>query len=156
MEPREETQLGTALICDAFKMSTGCGVGEENRRADMSSLQQQVRRRFMITDILSSAAAAAAVVDGNSVMMNNRGGDIDREDVKPGAAGAALDMRLLFPHLPLGGGLAERPDIETDTDNEGEEDGETDHEKGDDDIFILTQFFFSRHHAELSLKDGPP
>jgi hypothetical protein len=122
MEPREETQLGSVLICDAFKMSAGCGGDENGRRGGMSSLQQQVRRRFMITDILSSAAAAAAVVDSAGT---NKVEHSDLADTKP----AALDMRLLFPHLPLGG-LTERPDIETDTDNEGEEDGETDIDRG--------------------------
>jgi hypothetical protein len=126
MEPREETRLGSPLGCGAFKMAADCG-GDEGVRLEMSSLQQQVRRRFMITDILSSAAAA--VVDRNRC-----GGDTDESGriAQPAASAAALDMRLLFPNLPLGGGgLPERTDIETDTDNEGEEDGETDHEKGE-------------------------
>ncbi len=127
MEPREETRLGSPLGCGAFKMAADCGgSGDEGVRLEMSSLQQQVRRRFMITDILSSAAAA--VVDRNRC-----GGDTDESGrMAQPAAAAALDMRLLFPNLPLGGGgLPERTDIETDTDNEGEEDGETDHEKGE-------------------------
>ncbi len=128
MEPREETRLGSPLGCGAFKMAADCGGvgGDEGVRLEMSSLQQQVRRRFMITDILSSAAAA--VVDRNRC-----GGDSDESGrMAQPAASAALDMRLLFPNLPLGGGgLPERTDIETDTDNEGEEDGETDHEKGE-------------------------
>ncbi len=127
MEPREETRLGSPLGCGAFKMAADCGGGgDEGVRLEMSSLQQQVRRRFMITDILSSAAAA--VVDRNRCAP----GDADESGrMAQPAAAAALDMRLLFPNLPLGGGgLPERTDIETDTDNEGEEDGETDHEKG--------------------------
>jgi hypothetical protein len=128
MEPREETRLGSPLGCGAFKMAADCGGGDEGVHLEMSSLQQQVRRRFMITDILSSAAAA--VVDRNRC-----GGDTD-ESGRMAQPAAALDMRLLFPNLPLGGGgggLPERTDIETDTDNEGEEDGETDHEKGERD-----------------------
>jgi hypothetical protein len=129
MEPREETRLGSPLGCGAFKMAADCGGGgDEGVRLEMSSLQQQVRRRFMITDILSSAAAA--VVDRNRCV-----GDSDESGRMAQPPPAALDMRLLFPNLPLGGGggLPERTDIETDTDNEGEEDGETDHEKGERD-----------------------
>jgi len=129
MEPREETRLGSPLGCSTFKTDTGCsGGGDEDGggRLEMSSLQQQVRRRFMITDILSSAAAA--VVDRSRC-----GGDKEEDGhmTQSSAMAAALDMRLLFPSLALGGGLPERTDIETDTDNEGEEDAETDHEKGE-------------------------
>ena len=133
MEPREETRLGSSLVCDAFKMSTAGCVSDENGRSrgDMSSLHQQVRRRFMITDILSSAAAAAAVDNGGGGTAIDDDTD-RRQDDKPLVA-TALDMRLLFPHLPLGSltSSAERADMETDTDNEGEDEGETDHEKGD-------------------------
>jgi hypothetical protein len=93
----------------------------------------------MITDILSSAAAA--VVDRNRCV-----GDTDESGrmAQPPAAAAALDMRLLFPNLPLGGGgLPERTDIETDTDNEGEEDGETDHEKGERDEGTVSMTAYS-------------
>ena len=155
MEPRDETQLGSPLGCDTFKMADD----ESRRRHEMSSLQQQVRRRFMITDILSSAAAAA-VVD-RSRRDGDDNDDDSGQDVKP--ATAALDMRLLFPHLPLssgggGGGrlLAERTDIETDTDNEGEEDGETDHEKGSicTNIGLSVITLFHSHHVFIERTYG--
>ena len=84
--------------------------------SDISGLQ--ARRRFMITDILNSS--------------------LERDRGPPG-----LDMRLLFPRLPLSlGQEAERAEAETDTDNEAEEeDGEHDDEKGKQTIFLFVYNF---------------
>ena len=88
-------------------------------RSEISALQ--ARRRFMITDILNSS--------------------LESRDQK------GLDMRLLFPHLPLNlSSDPEKADTETDTDNEAEEDGEADYEKGEFFLFLFEQ----RHFVKIA------
>ena len=118
MEGGEDTKVET-VMCERFKAQKEEeeeeGVAEARTASHISSM---ARRRFMITDILNSSLerrAEAKVAEGG-----------------PGAwAEQGLDMRLLFPRLPLN--LQQGPgklDQETESDNDNEDENDHEGEKG--------------------------